>query len=197
MAPCYWLRSQLSETTARVGGGGGRWYVPREAQRRSVWLCAPAQRGRKRAGGGGGFPGGGFWVAAASAPPRHLKSCTSPICSWTVGARKEAGVGPAGLWMGGACSPKMGARCYPEGAAVEAERRPHPSSLGEGSAAIPLWELSVVSGLRTALGLEEPLPRPRSRQRLHVESPSRLWAGFFCPGLTWCRGVVLQGFEQV
>lgn len=88
--------------------------------------------------------------------------------------RKGAGVGPAGLWMGGACSPKTGGRCYPEGAAVEAaERRPRPSRLGEGSAAIPLWEFSVVSGLRTALGLEEPLPLPRSRHRLHVESPSR------------------------
>lgn len=71
MAPYYWRRSQLSETTARVGGGGGRWYVPREAQRRSVWLRAPAQRGRKRAlEVGGGLPGGGFWVAAAAAPPQ-------------------------------------------------------------------------------------------------------------------------------
>lgn len=28
-------------------------------------------------------------------------------------------------------------------------------------------------------------------------TPSRLWAGFFCPGLPWCLGVVLQEFERV
>lgn len=84
---------------------------------------------------------------------------------------KGAEVGPAGLRVGGAYFRKIGSSCYPEGAAVEeAERRPHPSRLGEGSAAIPLWEFSVVSCLRTALGLEESLPPRRSRHRLHVES---------------------------
>lgn len=85
---------------------------------------------------------------------------------------ERAGVGPAGLWVGGACSPKIGASCNHEGAAVEeAERRPHPSWQGEGSVAIPLWEFSAASSLlRTALGLEESLPPPRSRHRLHVES---------------------------
>lgn len=44
----------MSETTARVGGGGGEAAVGTflvEAQRRSVWPRAAAQRGRKRAGG--------------------------------------------------------------------------------------------------------------------------------------------------
>lgn len=101
--------------------------------------------------------------------------------------------------MGGACSPKIGARSYPEGAAVEeAERRPHPSRQGEGSAAIPLWEFSVASCfLRTALGLEESLPPPRSRHCLLVESLLLDYGPDSWPGLTWCQGVVLQGFEQV
>lgn len=42
----------MSETTERVSGGGGEAVVGTvlpEAQRRSVWPRAPAQRGRKRA----------------------------------------------------------------------------------------------------------------------------------------------------
>lgn len=42
----------MNETTARAGGGGREAVVGMvlpEAQRRSVWPRAPAQRGRKRA----------------------------------------------------------------------------------------------------------------------------------------------------
>lgn len=106
----------LARPSAAVSGsaplrnvaGSARWRRGRVARRRLL---------------GGGCLG--------SAPgTRHLKRSTSPICPRTVGVRKGAGVGPAGLWMGGACSPKIGTRCYPEGAAVEAERRPRPSRRG-------------------------------------------------------------------
>ena len=139
--------------------------------------------------------GGGDCGSALGA--RCLKDKTSPTCSWTRGAEGRSG-GRCRWLVGGRCMfSKIGASCNPEVAAVEeAERRPHPSQQGEGSAAIPLWEFSAASCLlRTALGLEESLPPPRSRHRLHVES--RLWAGFFCPGLTLFLGVVLQGIEQV
>lgn len=96
----------MSETTARVGGGGEEAVVGTflaEAQRRSVWPRAPAQRGRKRAleVGAGCRPrllGGGDGGDRGSAPgARRLRSCTSPICSAPVGVGKGAGVGPAGL----------------------------------------------------------------------------------------------------
>lgn len=156
--------------------GGGRWYGPPRGPAPQCLAPRPCATWQEaRAGGGGRLRGRGFWVAATAAPPRApaaqraRQALPAPV---PVGVGEGAGVGPAGMWVGGAWSPKIGASCNPEGAAVEeAGRRPHPSRQGEGSAAIPLWEFSAASCLRrTALGLEESLPPPRSRHRLHVES---------------------------
>lgn len=142
----------MSETTTRVGREAVFGTALPEA---SAAVSGPsplrnvagsARRRRGRAAGprllGGGDCGSALGV-------RRLKDETSSTCSRTRGGggwRKEWGVGPAGLWVGGACSPKTRASCNPEGAAVEeAERRPHPSPQGEGSAAIPLWEFSAAS----------------------------------------------------
>ncbi|XP_011853984.1 PREDICTED: LOW QUALITY PROTEIN: putative uncharacterized protein FLJ46541 [Mandrillus leucophaeus] len=87
----------------RGGGEAGVGTVLPEAQRRSVWPRAPAQRGRKRAleTGAGCRPrlldcdGGG------SAPGSHrLKGKTSPICyrhSWGLGRSR----GRSGWFVGG------------------------------------------------------------------------------------------------
>lgn len=85
----------------------------------------------------------------------------------------------------------------------EAEKRPHPSGQGEGSAAIPLWEFCAASRLvRTALGLEEALPplRPRDLVIASMSSRFSIMGGILFPrlkGLTWYLGVALQGSEQV
>ena len=131
---------------------------------------AGSARWRRGRAAGPRLLGGGDCGSALGA--RRLKDKTSQTCSRTRGGGGRSGGPSAGLWVGGACSPKIGASCNPEGAAEEgAERRPHPARQGEGSAAIPLWEFSAASCLlRTALGLEKSLPPPRSRHRLHVES---------------------------
>ena len=173
------------------------------AQRCSVWPRAPAQRGRKRAlevGAGCGAETSGWWHRGSAPGARRPRGSTCPTSSRTCGGGEWSRGRSGSLWVGGACSPKIGASCYPEGAAVEeAERGPHPFRQGEGSAAIPLWEFSFASSfLRTALGLEESLPPPVISSSPPCRVPrSRLGAGFFCPCLTWCLGVVLQGVEQV
>lgn len=206
MARCYWLGSQVSETTARVGGGGGKAVVGTffpEAQRRSVWPRAPAQRGRKRAlevGAGCWAETSGWWHRGSAPGDRRPKGSTRPTSSLTCGGGEWSRGRPGSLWVWGAWSLKIGASCYPEGAAVEeAERRPHPFRQGGGECR------NTFMGVFCCLQFLKDRPGPRRIAPSPVISSSppcrvalsRLGAGFFCPCLTWCLGVVLQGFEQV
>lgn len=107
-APCYWLGSQKSETTAQVAGVAERRSLVRSSRRPSAAVSGPEPL-RNVAGsarwrwGRAARPrllGGGDRGSAPGA--RRLKSWTNPTCSRTRGVAREAGVGPDGLWVEGA-----------------------------------------------------------------------------------------------
>lgn len=143
--------------------GGGRWYGPPRGPAPQCLAPRPCATWQEaRAGGEGGLrtQASGWWQPRLRPRPPPLGGRDKPDQLQTpVGVGEGAGVGPTGLWAGGAWSPKIGGR-----AAIlrelQCRRRGEGRTLlsrGRGAAAIPLWEFSVASGLlRTALGLEEP-----------------------------------------
>lgn len=149
----------------RGGQGGGRWYGPPQGPAPQCLAPRPCATWQEaRAGGGGGLrtEASGWWPPRLrpAPPPPPLGGRDKPdLLQTPVGVGEGAGIGRAGLWVGGAWSPKSGER-----AAILRElqwrRRGEGRTLlsrGRGAAAIPLWEFSAASGLlRTALGLEEP-----------------------------------------
>lgn len=103
-----------------------------EAQRRSVWPRAPAQRGRKRAL----EAEAGCWAEASGWRRLRLRPGRPPpegrdkpdLLSDSRGWGKERGSVLLVCGREVHVLPNIGATCNPKGSAVEeAERRPHPS----------------------------------------------------------------------
>lgn len=192
-APCYWLGSQMSETTTRVGREAVFGTALPEA---SAAVSGPsplrnvagsARRRRGRAAGprllGGGDCGSALGV-------RRLKDETSSLPA----------LGPVGVGGGGrsggsvllACGWEAHVLQKPARAAILRElqwrRRREGRTLLRRGRGVPQYLYG--SSLLPPFPKDRPGPRKIPPSPAISSSPpcqfapSRLWAGFFCPGLT-------------